>query len=364
MDHVDSEGRVPAKFRQDFPSEMADRDHWVTTHCPPGADLANGLMASAFGLDPIWRLRLLPVAVGLASVAFLFQSVIRLWGIVRGTLIAVAVAVLPTLSLGLPSLHQEGYSVALVFVQTGLLLRTLWEPERPPRLLPVSLFLIGFVQGWLSWDQFFLVSLLAVPWWLLRRAEGENPSFSSLVWMTAAPAAGYALAHILHFWQVAAELHLQAAVAELHRTGLERGGLSAATIWLRDVLRASVLCLQWSLKPTRLMFGPFFGLLLMLALPTAIFSVTKLSFSSRKTGRRRHLVLAWPGNRSSLPALVAALLVCALWLIAMPAHVVGNSHYTTRHFITLYLLMAVIVARSLHFPREEGPPSDAGFTHL
>jgi hypothetical protein len=361
-DHVDAQGQVPAKYHRGFPDEMADRNQWANTHYPPGADLINGVQARLFGVDPIWRLRLLPVVVGFLGLAFFFRTVSLLWGAERGVLIALAVAVLPSVSLWLPTLHHESYAFALVLIQTSLLLRGLWGMGRPGAWLAALLFLIGFVQGWLSWDHFFLVSLLAVPWWLLRRAEGENPPLRWLLWMMAAPAAGYALAHILHFWEVAAELHgWQAALGELGRTGVERAGLSGAgatdlakTSRLGYTAKAIYLYARYSLKPNgNLMFGPFFDIMLMLALPVALFSRANLTLTPGKGKRGLQVILAWPGSRSPLPALVAALLVSAAWLIALPQHVVGNSHYTVRHMTMFYICMTVVVARSLQIRQED-----------
>jgi hypothetical protein len=356
-DHVDAQGKVVAKFRQGFPPEMEDPNQWVLTHYPPGAELANGLQARFFGVEHVWPLRLLPVTVGLIGLAVFFHSVSLLWGFERGALIALALAALPMVSLWMCTLEFEGYALALLLIQTSVLLRRLWGTQQTGGWFIAGLLLMGFVQGWLSWDHFFLVSLLAIPWWLLRRAEGEAPQWRWLFWATAAPAAGYAFAHILHVWEVAAELGTwQAAIAELRRTGLERAGFSGEhTSRLAYTGRALYLYARFCLKPTHLLFGPFLDLLLLLALPAAVFSVTKLALTPHSWDRRWHIALAWPGRRSPLLALVAAFLVCALWPLALPQHAVGNAHYTARHFVVLYIVMAVVVARSVQVHSERAP---------
>jgi hypothetical protein len=348
-DHLDGQGRVVEQFRQGFPPEMADRNQWVTTHCPPGADLLNGAMARSFGLDPIWRLRVLPIVVGLAALAFFFRTVAHVWGMERGVLIALSIVVLPMVSLWLPTLHYEGYAFALILVQTSLLLKRLWGAAPYGGWFAGALVLVGFVQGWLSWDHFFVVSLLALPWWILRRAEGKNPPLRWLFWMTVAPAAGFTLAHALHFCMVAADLHSwQAAVGELHRTGAERGGMSGGRSRLGYTTEAIYIYIRWCFRQnSNFMFGPFFALMLILATPVAVFAETKLALKAIKGGRSWQITLAWPGSRSALPALVAALLVSSLWLFVMPQHAVGNSVLTIRHLATFYLCMTVVVARSL-----------------
>ena len=350
-DHVDSQGLVVSDFRQDFPAKMADPDKWVTTHCPPAADLANGVMARTFGVDPIWRLRLFPTAIGLLALAFFFRTIVRAWGIECGALIALAVVVLPMVLLWLPSLHFQGYAFALLLVQTSVLIRQFWLRDRQGFLFLPTLFLLGLIQGLLSWDHLFLVSLLTLPWWLLRRADGANPQFSWLFWSVAAPAAGFAFAHIAHFWMAANELHgWQAAFGEFRRTAAERGGVSErGTALVRYVLKSLYLYIRWCFKPNNLNFGPFFALLLAVAIPTAVFSTTEISFSLCAANRRWHISLIWPGARSPLVPLAGALFVGTVWLLAMPQHTVGNSHVTVHHLAVFYICMAVIVARSLKF---------------
>ena len=348
-DHLDPEGKVAARFRQGFPPGFEDRNQWPLTHYPPGPDLLNGLQAKLLGPGPIWRLRLLPAAIGLLSLAYLFQTLAAVWGIERASIIALMLAILPMISLWLPTLHYEGYALALVLVQTGLMLRHLWRDRPGLPLCAVWLSIIGFLQGWLSWDHFFLVSLLAVPWWLLRRAEGASPSLANLFWMTAAPSLGYALAHILHFWEVAAEIGgWRAAWVELFRTGLERAGVAGGGGgWFAQTRESLHLYFSWCFNPRRLTFGPFFGILSLFSMAVAAFSVSRLRLLPRLGNRRLELELKWPGTGNPATALAAALALGLMWLFAMPSFTAGNSHLAVRHLLTFYLCMAVVVVRSL-----------------
>ena len=347
-DHLTAEGGVVAEFRQGFPPEMADRNQWITTHCPPGADLINGVQAKSFGIDPVWKLRIFPTAVGLIALAFLFQTVTKLWGVERGALISVLVAILPMVPLWLPTLHYEGYALALVLIQTSFVLRRLWLRESTGPVFVLVLFLIGFFQGWLSWDHFFVVSLLALPWWLLRRADGARPNLVILFWMTAVPAAGFTLAHVLHLCMAVGDLgSWQAALGEFHRTGMERGGMAGGTSRLKYTGKAVYLYIRWCLYPSNRRFGPILAGVAALAAVAAIFRRTELSLQPWNR-QKRVLQMAWPGQHSALPALVAALGVSTLWLFVMPQHVFGNSELTVRHLETFYLCMVVIVVRSFH----------------
>jgi hypothetical protein len=355
-DHLNSDGKVDAKFRKGFPPAMDDPNQWPLTHYPPGPDLLNGLQAKLLGPGPIWRFRLVPAAVGFLGLAWLFLSLAAVWGVECGSIIAAAVAVLPMISLWLPTLHYEGYALAFVLIQTGLMLRRLWLGRPALPLCCIWLFFIGFIQGWLSWDHFFLVSLLAAPWWLLLRAERGSASWRLLFWMIAAPASGYALAHILHFWQVAAEIGgVKAAWVELFRTGLERAGVAGAGGgWFAQTRDSLHLYLSWCFNPKRLTFGPFFALMFLLSLIVTSFAAAKLGLSPRAGNRRLNLELKWPGPGNPALALAAALALGLMWLFAMPSFTAGNSHLGVRHMLTFYLCMSVVVVRSLQLRFDSG----------
>jgi hypothetical protein len=379
VDHLDTNGLVKPVFRMGFPDRLAECDTWVYTHYPPGPNLLCGVSARLFGFDPIWKLRLLPVSLSLTAVAVFFWMLARVFGTGRAGLIAMACAVLPMVSTHMPALHYEGYSFALLLLQFSLLLHLFWK-SASLRLwhLPVF-FLFGFLQGWLSFDQFFVVGLLPAPLWLLRRAEGARPSARWLVLTVGLLVAGFVLAHVLHFLQVGAELGgLQQAFEEFRRTAGERAGKTGGVVMPKLLLRilgpidnhfgyfgslalGGYYYLREILLLRGLQFGPFMLLAILAALPVTTFRTTQIAgvTSGRQLWASRWL--RWPGPQSVLPALGAALLVSLLWMLVMPAHVVGNHHITVRHLFVFYFCLILVLAKSVSFRREsETKRPDAG----
>ena len=99
-------------------------------------------------------------------------------------------------------LHFQGYASALWLMQFAVLLHAYWiRQDLSPTQVGV-LALLGFGQGWLSFDFAFVVGLLAVPLWLMRRAEGATLDRRSLFLAVIAPLGGFCLAHLLHLIQV------------------------------------------------------------------------------------------------------------------------------------------------------------------
>lgn len=359
-DVVGGNGLVKPEFRQGFPDGMADPDQWVYTHYPPGPELLTGIIASVVGLEPLWVLRLFPLGVGLLGTAFFFRTLVRLYGADRAALVAVACVALPLYHTCMPSVHYQGYSFALLLLQISLLLRILWEPAKPRGWYWPVLFLFGFLQGWLSFDQAFVVCLVPLPLWLLRRAEGVQPKLQWLVASVGLLGVGFALAHLLHFLQVAGELGgIQAALDEFRRTAGERSGRGGTANLPRLLVKylhlksnqfgfsgslglGGYYYLREVLVLRGLAFGPFMFLALL-----AIFFTARVAGTKPRRQFWAIPWLTWPGPASVIPALGAAWLVSLLWLFVMPAHVVGNSHITVRHLFVLYFCLVLILAKSL-----------------
>jgi hypothetical protein len=357
-------GLVPLQIRQGFPPDQVNPDNWVYTHYPPGSEYLCAITGRFVGLDRLWRLRLFPLSLGLLAAAVFFRTLVRSFGVDRGALIAAACVILPMFNTYMPGLHFQGYSFTLLLFQMSCLIPMLWQ-TRGARLWhwPVF-FALGFFQGWLSFDHFFVVCLIPLPFWLMRRAEGSQPSFHWLFWACALPFAGFALAHILHFLQVAAELGgWHPAFEEFRRAAAERAS-QANTIWpqtLRALLGRDTIhgnypislalgayCYLRDVLILRgLQFGPFMLLALVAAFPVAAFRTTRVAVITRGKQRRMDCSLSWPGPRGIWPVLGAALLVSLAWWLVMPAHVVDNSHFTVRHLFVLYFFLVVTVVRSI-----------------
>src|SRR5260370_10387209 len=176
------------------------------------------MMAKSFGLGQIRLYRLLPLTLCLLATAIFFKACAWAFGVDRAALIAGACAVLPMFHACMPVLHYEGYSFALLLLQFSLLIGPLWNGKQRLWHWP-ALFVFGVAQGWLSFDQFFIVTLISWPLWLLRRAEGARPSIRWLFLTAGLPRAGVRPGHFLHMSPLAPHLRVSHAPhVELRRS--------------------------------------------------------------------------------------------------------------------------------------------------
>jgi hypothetical protein len=168
----------------------------VYTHYPPGPEYLLYAAAKLFGPEPISRLRLLPITIGWIGMIFLGLSVRQRFGSLTGWLVMAACALTPALNDGFVGLHYQGYAFALLLIEIGIAI------DRGRAWLPFAL--LGFAQGWLSFDYVFLVCLvpLAIEGAMPRIDPGCGTRWP-LAWRRATLAgASFAFSHILHFGQV------------------------------------------------------------------------------------------------------------------------------------------------------------------
>lgn len=353
---LDTNGLVPLDLRKGFPDGLAERNNWVYTHYPPGPNLLGGVLGRVFGFDHLWLWRLLPMGLGFLALVIFFRTLARAFGTDRGALITAGCCLLPTVSLYMGGLHFQGYAVVLLLLQWSVWIECLWGAAGRRLWHGPALFLLGFLQGWLSFDLFFIVCWGGVPLWLLRRSEGHAPPARWLGWAVVLPLAGFVLAHGLHFLQVAGELGgVRAALMEFRSTAAERAGSGGSISHLGYLAEGARLYLREFLNIHSFMFGPFLLLALAATVPVVLFRTTRvLLFPRGKTGEVG-FSLSWPGRAGAGLPLAAALLLCLAWLAAMPQHVVGNSHITLRQFFYLYFCLVLVIVRSLVVSRP--PPA-------
>jgi len=349
-DHLDTNGLVKPRYLVRYPEHLKDRNEWVYMHYPPGPALWCGVLARCFGLNHIWMWRLVPISLAFVSVIILFRTLASVFGVDRGALITLACAVLPMANTYMPGLYYESYSYSLQLLQLSLLIKCLWGGGWRWWHLPV-LFLLGFVQGCMSFDFFFIVALAVVPLWLMRRAEGALVPGRWLCLGIGLPLMGFGLAHFLHLLQLAGELGgLRPAIVELSSTAVDRAGVTTGVdrfSYLKSFSQMSYLYIREFLRLYNQHFGPFLPLAVAVGVLVSVFRKTQLTLSLPEKQTPFVFSLSWPGPKRLAPALIAAFFVCALWPIVMPGANVGNFHIYPRDFFFFYFMLVLAAMKSI-----------------
>ena len=182
----------------------------VYTHYPPGPEYLLYAAEALMGPQPVSRLRLLPLALGWVAAVYFGLSLRQRFGPMAAWLTMAACATVPAFHDANSSVHLLGYVLALLLVEISIGVGR--NRAVPPYLL------LGFAQGWLSFDYALLVALLplALEVSLPHLGGGEPARLRLALLRSACAAIGLGCAFALHLAQVSAFYGaLQPALADL-----------------------------------------------------------------------------------------------------------------------------------------------------
>lgn len=320
----------------------------VYTHYPPGpAYLLHAAMA-LLGPEPVARLRVLPLAVSAAAAVFLGLSIRRRFGAVAGWLAMGLAALAVPLHDVSSSIYFTGYALALLLVGLGIGIGR--NTVRAPFLL------LGFIQGWLSFDYAFLVALspLAVELALPCISPGHRPRLRLALERCALAGGGFAFAHGLHLAQVwAFHGSLAGAIADIggsarYRAGMEQpvgvaqflqGAWDQWRFYVWSPHPVSLPALQHPEAPYVVRSFRVLGLTLGAWWPLAAVALAGVDAWRWARGRRPAWLLArWCGVG------VIGLALSSGWWVLMQNHAAKHEHLLYRHLGLCFLLWALFLA--------------------
>lgn len=333
-----------------FAAEPEDRRYGVSaegvyTHYPPGSEYLLYAAEKLFGAEPVSRLRLLPIAIGWAAMIWFGLAIRRRFGDATGWLIMGACAITPAVTNGFVGLHYQGYAFALLLVELGFAIGA------NARVVPFAV--LGFLQGWLSFDYVFLVALtpLALELVLPRIDPPYQGRWRLALWRVALAGGGFAAAHGLHFLQVWAYWgSLEATLrdfagAAAHRAGTGNGvdgylrqalgnlktyfyGVHPFNTSLSDPDLADLR--DWSMfRFLGLSLGPWW---LLITLALMIWEYAGSALDTRGLRKDWHFVC------------VTGLVTSSLWLVVMVNHGGYHQHFLFRHLFFAFFGMALFCA--------------------
>ena len=323
----------------------------VYTRYPPLPNWIGGLLEITVGYQRLWMWRLVPVCCTLLALIYAFLTLRAPLGSMAAAVMLTLMAIVPMTSSHMHALHFEGYALALLVAQLALVTRFFFYEEKLSWRTLAAVGSIAFLQGCLSFDHVFVVAGAAIPLCLLARAHGHRASNRSLFLIVAASSVAFALAHLLHFWQV---VHFYGSIdGALHdfstRARFRFSGDSDAP-YLTNVVGALISYgrLFW-LTPYNSHFGPLLVLLSAAALIWRADWLPRTSHPIPVTVASRETV----GKNSAGPAVAASYSIAALWLCVMPAHSIAHMHVMPRLFFLAYFVAALAVALRVVEPLRE-----------
>ena len=100
-------------------------------------------------------------------------------------------------------LHYQGYALSLLLLELALVMNVMSQRAHASPGALAGLLLLGFLQGWMSWDYCFLVTFAPLPVALLATPVGSPIPWRNVLAQCVAVGSGFTAAVALHFTQSA-----------------------------------------------------------------------------------------------------------------------------------------------------------------
>jgi hypothetical protein len=312
------------------------------THYPPGPEYFAWFAMKIFGKDN-WRLlRLLPITLSvLAGIFFINTFFVLAGGGTRGLILGLMMLLPPMYTNYMHGLHHQQY--AFLMFQTQISLCVLYFTRENWRNVWVLLAfaLLGFIQGWMTFDYAFLATLFAIPLFILFKKE-YRVSWSSFISVGLLSGIPYTLSHVLHFLQVVSyKGSMDEAIKDFTGAAAHRA-MNAAY----DIHGANA-------KYDPKQIGPFTvakdylyrvagrGKYLAINLMNFIWIILGLKFV-KSLEFKKGWKIEFNISGTDLLALFASVVVSALWSIVMKQH--AHIHgFIARHYYFCYLICCYLI---------------------
>jgi hypothetical protein len=322
----------------------------VYTHYPPGPEYMLFASEALLGPEPLSRLRLVPLALCWAATVFFGLSIRRRFGPDVGWLVFAACTVQPLFSDADIHLHNVGYAFALLLVELGLCFRE--TATRWPYLL------VGFLQGWLSFDYVFLVVLspFAIAVVMPQLVPGAVRRVRVGIVRSLTVGVGFVVAHAMHLLQVWAFFgSLALALADLGGAARWRAGAAVGSHWTSLVYNEVFVGVMYLIgnhpispwlwhyaaqeDPDYHVFRAFgfAPVIAWLAATVALYIASRLLVHRGKAMRGR-LLLDWFAVSG------VGLAVSSVWIAVMIQHSEQHWPILCRHLFFAYFLCAIFLA--------------------
>ena len=352
-------------YGDDFPGigmksepEYTGQSEYIYLHYPPGMEWALYIGKLIFGSDNNLLPRLIPILFTLLSFYFFYLQTSKLLNPEKAFLLLLLLAMLPMTTNMMHGLHHQSYGLALFFLNIATGINILDKIKNinfisfddfKEAILKFKLeffliFLVSFISGWFTFDQFFLASfgIIALFPYFTEETREAKRKFLFLIFLTTF---GFGLAHLLHFLQVSIYLgSFKEAANDIFFAAKKRAGAEGGLKW--------VATLQWYLILMRdekyaYIYTHLFWLLTFLS---ACCSIAKIKF--QKTNQTLISINSSITNKH-FKSVFLSFLVSIGWLTAMKQHASYHTHFIPRTFYPIYMFWAIAIFDSFKFSLQD-----------
>lgn len=331
---------LPSKGSAGYQVQGIDKNQ-AYTHYPPGPEYMAWLGFSLFGIGNFNALRFLPILLSVfVGVLFIKQNFQLVGGGIKGLIFGLMLILPPMYSNYMHGLHHQQY--AFLMLQLQMSLAILYFTTNSNRLLLVLGFaVLGFFQGWMTFDYAFLATLFVIPFYFYF-----NAPFRSLVLIGLASGFSYTLAHILHFFQVVSYYgDTQRAINDFIGSAAHRAHNAANEIDKPLEKYDANKIGTFTVAKDFLWRVAGRGKYLAINLINFIWVIIGLKFIKRVTLKKGYS-FEFNISGKDLMALLFAVIISCLWSIVMKQHAHIHGFIARHYFLCYYFCCLILISKT------------------
>jgi hypothetical protein len=310
------------------------------THYPPGPEYMAWLGFHIVGPGNFNLLRYLPILLSvIIGIFFIRVNFELVRGGNKGVIFVLMLILPPMYSNFMHGLHHQQY--AFLMLQLQMSLAGLYITKSKNAIYLLFFFLLGFMQGYMTFDYAFLASLFIIPFYLFFHLN-----FSTLASIGLCSGIGFTLAHTLHFYQVVNYYgDFQRALSDFAGSAAHRAKNAAS--------EADIPNLKYNAKE----IGPFTvmkdylyrvagrGKYLSINLINFIWIILGLKFIKRITFKKGYSFEFEISGRDLL-ALFSAVIISSMWSLVMKQHAHIHGFIARHYYFCYYFCCLILITRT------------------
>ena len=322
-------------------AESGGKNTCVYTHYPPGPEYIVYLSSFLVGNFNWFHLRMIPLVLNFLLLIIALLLFLGQFRPIQVLLFFILLGLHPFFWRFWHNMHYQGYAFYLLLVSFGVVLYS----DKKFKAALVSLFAISFLQGFLSFDYFFLTTLAPVTFYSFIKGFEKRTAAKLLL----VCGGGFAFAHALHFLQVIFHFgSFEAAFTDFRDAAKNRANNEVIVIdWVTTkALNPFKLFSMYMERYTRKGFLPisllkYFLLTIVTILVIRFYKIRKLSTELFPTRVAKYLILA--------------LLVSSLWVLVMRQHSFIHYSFINQHFafFVIFILWGLVIQSSFAFDQKK-----------
>ena len=309
--------------------------HIIYKHEPPGSSWLTALFVKACGNGTLRCTRILSTITGSLALLFFAIMIYYALGPLKSTVLMFFVAIIPMTRNMIWTLHNHNYSVSIFLIQVGFLLYFFKKKREFKMSTAFILFILAFIQGWVSYEYIFLTCLSPIPFALLYSQLDKKEDQKRLFFAMLFPIIGFGCAIGLHIIQISLYYgSFMDGFNELFKRSATVFSIDKPAGWNRKVGRISFPLEYFFVYPRSWFFFIInFPVLLSVCLVLIWFKGISITIKEPI-----NISLKWVSSRQNYFVILSAFFVTYLWIFIMPNAVAIESPHMARILFFLYFV--------------------------